>query len=36
MTGPESDEIDPGTPMAEVTLEDLADLGPQDCGVPHE
>jgi hypothetical protein len=28
------DELDPGTPMADVATEDLADLGPDDCGVP--
>lgn len=35
MSDPERDyEVDPGTPMADVATEDLADLGPQDCGVP--
>jgi len=35
VTGPElDDEVDPGTPMADVIVEDLADLGPDNCGVP--
>ena len=35
MIGPElDDEVDPGTPMADVSVEDLADLGPDNCGVP--
>ena len=35
MTAPElDDEVDPGTPMADVATEDLADLGPDHCGVP--
>jgi hypothetical protein len=28
------EELDPGTPMADVATADLADLGPDDCGVP--
>ena len=28
------DELDPGTPMAAITADDVADLGPADCGVP--
>jgi len=31
---PDDDEVDPGTPMADVATEDLADLGPDLCGVP--
>jgi hypothetical protein len=27
------DELDPGTPMADVSTADLADLGPDHCGV---
>jgi hypothetical protein len=35
MTDPQlDDELDPGTPMADVATEDLADLGPDHCGVP--
>jgi hypothetical protein len=30
------DEEDPGTPMADVATEDLADLGPESCGMPRE
>ena len=28
------DELDPGTPMADVATSDLTDLGPDNCGVP--
>lgn len=28
------EEIDPGTPMADVAVGDLEDMGPSDCGVP--
>ena len=31
---PEPEEIDPGTPMADVKAEDLVDLGPEHCGIP--
>lgn len=33
MNGPDED-VDPGTPMADVAVSDLEDLGPNDCGVP--
>ena len=33
MTEPE--DIDPGTPMADVRTEDLIDFGPEGCGVPQ-
>lgn len=36
MNGPDVDEdVDPGTPMADVASSDLEDLGPDDCGVPE-
>jgi len=28
------DEVDPGTAPADVNVDDLVDLGPDDCGVP--
>ena len=34
MSAPDiDDEVDPGTPMADVSVEDLADLGPDTCEV---
>jgi hypothetical protein len=32
---PEPEEIDPGTPMADVNPADLVDLGPEGCGLPQ-
>lgn len=32
---PDPEEIDPGTPMADVNPADLAETGPDGCGLPR-